>query len=144
MLLCHSLTNISLRFQNLVALPLPAQSSCFCVSKSLTYVVVITCICYDPMPSCWPVSKPDNLFKSQLSSFETGHAVHACQILVWPARPNFSAARSRKKLGLDVLVEWCRRIKQKHYTKVTSVMLKLPYFVFPVSVHGISQICTLS
>ena len=45
------------------------------------------------------------------------------QVLVWPARPNFSAVRSRKEnLGLDVLVECYRGIKQKHYAKVKTVM----------------------
>ena len=74
------------------------------------------------MPNCWPIAKPVNLFQSQLTSFETGHAVHVYQILVWPAIPNFSAAGScKEKLGLDVLVERCRRIKQKHYAKVTQL-----------------------
>ena len=110
------------------------------LSPSGCYVYML----YNPMLNRWPIAKPDNLFQSQLTSFVTAHAVHVYQVLVWPARPDFSAVGGRKeKLGLDVLVECYRRIKQKHYTKVKSVMQKSPYFVFPVSVHSISIICTL-
>ena len=135
---------------------LPETEQKYITASNLWYRVLFACpnlspsgcyvyMLYDPMLNHWPISKPDNLFQSRLRSFVMGHVVHVYQILVWPARPNFSAARSRKeKLGLDVLVECYRRIKQKHYTKVKSVMQKSPYFVFPVSVHGISIICTLS